>query len=55
MIIISLLIPLFRIREYHTLLPIQQTYDIDNNIRTFLLEPLCYRVFYKYLSKINNN
>jgi hypothetical protein len=49
MLIVTIIIPLYKMKYNHTLLPINQVYDLDQNFKTFLLNPLCYKIFYNYL------
>lgn len=37
MVFASIVYPLSKIKEEHELLPIQQVYDLENNLRAFLL------------------
>lgn len=52
MIIASIVYPLRKLKEEHSLLPIQQVYDLENNLRAFLLEPEYFKVFYNFLRQL---
>jgi hypothetical protein len=53
MLFASIVYPLSKIREEHELLPIQQVYDLENNLRAFLLEPQYFKIFYNILRKLD--
>lgn len=52
MYVASIVYPLSKMREEHELLPIQQVYDLENNLRSFLLEPQYFRIFYNFLKRL---
>jgi hypothetical protein len=52
MMVASIAYPLTKLRREHELLPIQQVYDLENNLRAFLLEPMYFKLFYSFLKNL---
>lgn len=49
MLIVTIIIPLRKVRSQHTMLPILPNYVPDTHFKIFLMNPVCYVRFRNYL------